>query len=444
MNTSINGLIGCSALGLYCIPCKAPFGKQKNVRRHLKEKHFHVINAMAPAAIRNFLSSLENSTKPPINHYLIGPIKTGCECSVCFTFVPRIDNFSKHDKGCAGAPLQVSYRQTICGRHHILHATTATTGNIAPSPDFAGISCQLFPATRADFCHPPPNMVTPSIGLGESFVPTAPLNSTRNHPTQFITPFSPPISHTLHTPNRPSMALPAHTSTALSVALSTIGATNNSWTGPPPLVFTNSVATEIIRPFVPYDEKPEVWSVHFSRLMDGSIGPHNFVSRIRQLILLWSLELDETDGMYLPAFLSLGQLWLDCYASHHIKQVQGNIRNGLIVFDAHQFGGSMYGGAFYLRKTDGKLGMEFRKLVIFCWRFKSTYLDVVKQWFQMLVDTNHTPEEMIGLGVFQIFLVLVCLQESMLQAHGPPLAIQFALSRCFHAEGSTPSKQTEN
>ena len=54
---TITDIVGCTALGIYCIPCSAPL-KKDNVRRHLVRFHNDATIAMSPTKVRIFVRSL--------------------------------------------------------------------------------------------------------------------------------------------------------------------------------------------------------------------------------------------------------------------------------------------------------------------------------------------------------------------------------------------------
>ena len=85
----VNNIIGCSALGFYCIPCKTALIK-RTIRWHLSGHHKdNIINTLSPADLRSIISSLANSTHICIEDCLVGEIKTGLECSICRVFFSR-------------------------------------------------------------------------------------------------------------------------------------------------------------------------------------------------------------------------------------------------------------------------------------------------------------------------------------------------------------------
>ena len=123
--TTLHHLIGCTALGFYCIACNTAL-KRENVRRHLQRHHKDAVANFSATDIRSVVLSLINSALPNIEACLTGPIKQASFCLLCKGFFPRKNNFSRHlqAQGCPGQPAIVFYRDTICSRHHILQPPT--------------------------------------------------------------------------------------------------------------------------------------------------------------------------------------------------------------------------------------------------------------------------------------------------------------------------------
>lgn len=368
---SLNDIIGCTALGFYCMPCKTAL-KKENVRQHLRRAHPTVVDTHSKGEVRNFLSSLAfTSSKVPMVSCLTGNIKRGLQCSKCYEFFVGQQRwiFDRHvqnmkDK-CVGArSVSVSYRDTVCFRQFIIQQEAQAQG----------------PAAAADIQEPT-------------------------------------ISQAAQ-PQRLSMNETCKVALATGSALDEIHVEQ-----------ANCVSSNVISAYVRDDESPNTWAVHFECLMGG--GAENFAARMRQLVSWWSVDVDDDCEPYLAKFIRLGNFWLHNYAYNQLKRLPANIRNKLIVFDAHEFGGSLYGGSFFLRKTEGRLEEENRCLVAFCWRFESSYLDDMKAWFKNLVDAKKPLEEMVSHGVFQKFLLKIHFQESHGPRDVPPMAVQYSLSRCF-------------
>ena len=439
---------------------------------------------MPAANIRSVMDALAKAAPKSVeDSCLVGKVKTGYQCSVCNTFYIRKDNFRPHASTgqCQGSPTVVSYQDTTCGRHHILKLPS---GFAATALGFFCIFCkkalskknvrrhllshhkdnfQTMPAAHIPsvmdaLAKAAPKSVEDSCLVGkvktgyqcsvcntfyirkDNFRPHASTGQCQGSPT--VVSYQDTTCGRHHILKLPSgFAAPASQPVSfccLPQTHLTLVQRTCEWAMAPGPITThtniqievpNYVAVNIISIFVHKDESPTIWAHYFENLMAG--GATNFATRMQQLVCWWADDVDPQMEPELLAFMDLGNFWFQNYASNKILKIPANIRNKLIVFDAHEYGGNLYGGSFFLQKTEGKLEDEYRCLIAFCWRFPSTYLDRIKNWFKHLLQAGMTREQMVALSVFQKFLLTVHFQDPLSPREAPPIAVQYSLSRCF-------------
>jgi hypothetical protein len=367
---------------------------KESIRQHLKKYHNHIVESSSNEEIRTFLSVIyEAAAKTSVDDCLVGDIKHGFQCLKCSEIFQsnRGWNFERHlesRKGkCSGegaSTTPITYRNTRCFRR--------------------------FPVDDASA---PPCPPTTSITVDQEATSAASSLQQSDYTMS--------------------------NSTALALDILFGGSTTTGSTAEQEdEVVSSSISREIMRPYVRHDESTDIWAIHFESLMSSGVcAASNFQARIVQLVKWWSDDVDESEDAYLSEFLKLAKLWFDQYANNQLKRIPANIRNRLIVFDAHEYGGNLYGGSFYLRKTDGKLGEEYRRLLAFCWRYEGSYLEKYKQWFKRLVDVHETQEKMISLAVLPKFLLAVYFQQPLSPRDPPPIVVQYCLARSFRGFSKT-------
>ena len=413
----LKDIIARSALGFYCLECSRSL-QDDSVRTHLQRQPKHVFDSTPPVAYQNHLKELRLSTaNASVDACLVGPVLKGAECSNCRAFFKGNISwiFSRHQKAsinCADAhSIMVKYRNTYCFRQHIIQQCQEMVPE-TPLADRAQLAQPMVtpflpPTPRHDQALPLP--IPPAVTLQNQSTLNKDQNLKRVFEIAFAMPPT-PMSSLDQNPTHIDPQQPAN----------------------------NRVSTAIMKAYTRADEDASVWAVHFESLMTG--GKDNFDSKLRQLIALWSDPVtEEDDHGYLAAFANLGTTWFEDYAQNQIKRIPGNVRNKLVVFDAHEHGGSLYGGSFVLRDFRQRLTEDLRSLVAFCWRFPSCFLDEVKTCYKSLRDSGHNDEFIIGLGVFQKFLLRIFFQSTKSPRAPPPIAIQLCLSRCFKVPSDTTS-----
>jgi len=371
---SLENTIQCTILGFYCSQCKTAMNKD-SVRKHLQRNHLELIESMSKSDLREFLTTTADAVKSTsIESCLVGPIKRGLACSTCHTICSTKSVFTRHSTAgkCVGGKLiHISFRDTTCFRQHIINQ----------------------PIIQA---------------------------------THLISPYNMCSQTTFLTTNIQQKTGQQRLAETYSLA---VGVTDNDIPTLDNAIVSKETAYKIMLRYVKDDERPETWAVHFECLM--SDGPEAFDTKIRKLASLWNEQVERTSDSYLFALIDVAQEWFQNYAYNQIKRIPANIRNRLVVFDSHEFGGTMYGGSFVLRNTEGRLIKECTKLLAFSWRYPSSFLDTLKTRFRYLVDSNLSRDQIIATGIVPKLLLAVYFEPMNSPRDPPPMAVLYCLSRCF-------------
>ena len=409
-----------------------------NVKTHLERLNKPFFLTMTRKELKDSIDSMQSlAGNAPIEECLIGSTQKGVVCSVCkeFFLSTRPAIFTRHisnrQQKCQDAiALNVSYRNTACFRQHITQQS--------PEDNFASPEADP-PSPNTDAAETVNAMETETVTvLGQ----------------QSIIPYSIAVGATIPTPMRlprgwdasPFTEMESSRSSSVrktilekAFSMPSPGALSLGMFDMPqqPTYFRQSV--ELMKSYVRKDEDASVWAVHFESIMNG--GKENFDVKLRELIA-WSSEpvTEQEDQGYLRSFIDLGTTWFEEFAHSQTKRIIGNIRNKLVVFDAHEHGGSLYGGSFVLRDFRQRLKEDHLSLVAFCWRFKSCFLDEFKNWYKQLKDAGRSIDDMVALCVFPKFLLQLFFQSTSSPRSPSPIVIQFSLARCFKvsADDTTP------
>ena len=285
---SIISIIGCSTLGFYCRACHVSLNKE-SLQPHLKRNHAEILQAILPKQKREQLKWLEDNRTPIA---FTGPPEKGFVCSSCQQIIKIRRNVLRHaNQKCPGATLDnVVLQKTTCFRDHVVDSNQATSRIV---------------------------------------MTTVPVATTATMPTTARTPTTVHATVTATTAATASPAMAARPETTKTTdANAKSFTTQQQQKDRAEKDITKKQALAAIRPFVPFDENPEVWANIFQRV----IRCGDLETTMRRLISYWADDVKDEEP-HLSSLLSLGDLFFDEFADLAISSLQGNVRNRLVTFE---------------------------------------------------------------------------------------------------------------
>jgi superfamily II DNA helicase RecQ len=194
---------------------------------------------------------------------------------------------------------------------------------------------------------------------------------------------------------------------------------------------TESATSDTLREYVRDDESPSSYASMFHSL----VAAGNFEGQMASLVDDWNRPVADEETS-LDVVLQVANLWLKDYARLHINLVPADLRSALVSFEGQEVGEVTQNITFTMRFREDKIIDELRRLVTFAWRHDGLLLQSFRKEIEHITRNNfgkETLKELILNGLIPRLLMTIHL-EDIFDVHTPPLAVRYALSRCFQVQ----------